>query len=82
MLLVARTALAASCLPWPGEPTPLPTRDDPDALRALWAELRARDLIQAADLSEIEAPARARRLSWTPRALWRARVCFARRSCA
>jgi tetratricopeptide (TPR) repeat protein len=69
MLLVARTALAASCLPWPGEPTPLPTRDDPDALRALWAELRARDLIQAADLSEIEAPARARRL-------WRHALCL------
>jgi tetratricopeptide (TPR) repeat protein len=61
MLLVARTALAAPCLPWPGEPTPLPTRDDPDVMRALWAELRAADLIQAAAVREVEIPAQARR---------------------
>ena len=61
-LLLARVAGASSCLAWPGEPTPLPSRDDPDALRGLWAELRVQELVAAARASESAAPLSAQRL--------------------
>jgi hypothetical protein len=68
-LLLGRTVGAASCLSWPGEPAPLPSRADADALRALWATLRSEDLSAAALAIESEQPIAANRL-------WRHVLCL------
>jgi hypothetical protein len=53
---------AASCAPWPGEPTPLPTTTSGDAFLARFAVLRKQELTEAAKAAERTAPARAQRL--------------------
>lgn len=60
---------AAGCDAWPGEPAPLPTLDDPDPLRAEWANLRALELVQVARRFEAEDPLRAQQL-------WRRLLCM------
>jgi hypothetical protein len=49
-------AIADECAPWPGEPDPLPTLDDPDPLRARWAQLRVVELTERADIREEASP--------------------------
>jgi hypothetical protein len=44
LLASAPAVAAADCVAWPGEPEPLPTLEDPDPLRAAWAEARASEL--------------------------------------
>lgn len=56
------SATTAGCPPWPGEPAPLPARDDADPLRARWAELRVADLSRRARALEPTAPLEAHRL--------------------
>jgi hypothetical protein len=62
-------ARAASCDAWPGEPAPLPTLDDPDSLRAEWANLRSLELAQVAQRFEAQDPLRAQQL-------WRRLLCM------
>jgi hypothetical protein len=74
--LAAASALAgpahaqSGCEPWPDEPRPLPTLDDPDPLRARWAALRARELDDAAHRLASVDPSRAQ-------ALWLHALCIA-----
>jgi hypothetical protein len=63
------SARAASCPAWPGEPVPLPTRHDPDPVRARWVELRAEELALRAQALEKSAPLEAHRL-------WRRLLCL------
>jgi hypothetical protein len=58
LTIAAASAEAATCDAWPGEPAPLPTLDDPDPLRAEWANLRAQELAQVARSFEAEDPLR------------------------
>jgi len=51
-ILWSGPATADECAPWPGEPDPLPTLDDPDRLRARWAALRAFELAERAKSQE------------------------------
>lgn len=66
---LAPPATAEPCAPWPGEPSPLPTRDDPDPVRARWAALRAGDLAARAQALEVTVPLEAHRL-------WQRLRCF------
>jgi hypothetical protein len=68
-LVSGGVARAASCPPWPGEPVPRPTRDDPDPLRARWAELHIADLARRAQALETAAPVEAH-------LLWRRLLCL------
>ena len=63
------TPAAAACEPWPGEPSPLPTLEDPDALRAEWASLRARELATLAQRFEGRDDLRAQQF-------WRHLLCL------
>jgi hypothetical protein len=67
--LCALPAAAAPCDPWPGEPDPLPKPDDPNPLRAQWAELRIRELALVAERFEDADPERAQQL-------WRRLLCM------
>jgi len=69
LALAGAAAADAPCAPWPDEPAPLPTRDDPDALRAEWAALRVRELAAAARRLEERETLRARQL-------WRRVLCL------
>jgi hypothetical protein len=69
LLLAVPSALAEPCAPWPGEPTPLPTPDDGDELRARWAALRAVELAQRARRLEATDPTEAN-------LLWRHTLCI------
>ena len=51
-ILWSGPAIADECAPWPGEPDPLPTLDDPDRLLARWAALRAFELTERAKSQE------------------------------
>jgi len=54
-LALAAPAAAQSdaiCVVWPGEPDPLPNLDDPDPLRAAWAEARVSELSRLAGVLE------------------------------
>jgi hypothetical protein len=62
LALGAQGARAERCVPWPGEPKPLPQMDAEDDLLARWAVLRAAELAQAARELETSHPARAHRL--------------------
>ncbi len=62
-------AAAARCAPWRGEPTPLPSREDADPLRARWLELRAAELSLRARALESAAPVEAHRL-------WQRQLCL------
>lgn len=66
---LAGPAAAKPCAPWPGEPDPLPRRDDTDAPRARWAALRATDLASRARALEAVAPLEAHQL-------WQRLRCF------
>lgn len=67
--LGAGAAAADPCVPWPGEPRPLPRVDDPDELRRRWARLRVQELGSAARELEGDAPVRAHHL-------WRRVLCL------
>jgi hypothetical protein len=69
LTIAAASAEAATCDAWPGEPAPLPTLDDPDPLRAEWANLRAQELAQVARSFEAEDPLRAQQM-------WRRLLCM------
>ena len=69
LVLAAGAAAANPCAPWPGEPVPLPNVSDPDDLRQRWAQLRARELAEAAAALEERAPLRAHEL-------WRRTLCL------
>ena len=62
-------AQARDCVPWPGEPHPLPRVGDGDPLLARWAELRAQELAQHARALEASAPVAAHRA-------WRHLLCL------
>jgi hypothetical protein len=51
-LVAEARAAEDGCVPWPGEPTPLPRVDEGDEARARWAELRSREIVQRARLVE------------------------------
>lgn len=70
-LLLGAVAPAAAepCVSWPGEPAPLPRREDADPVRARWAELRAAELEDRARMLEAVDPVAAHRL-------WRRLACF------
>jgi hypothetical protein len=68
-LALAAGARGANCDPWPGEPDPLPSTGDPDPVRAEWAQLRSKELTQAARRFETEDPVRARQM-------WRRLLCM------
>jgi hypothetical protein len=68
-LLVSGPAIADECAPWPGEPDPLPTLDDPDGLRARWAALRVFELSERAKRLEETATIEAY-------LLWRRALCL------
>ncbi|MGH0028564.1 MAG: hypothetical protein ACQGVC_02145 [Myxococcota bacterium] len=65
----APAGAADPCAPWPGEPDPLPRVDADDEMLARWAELRARELSDAARDLEPVAPLRANHL-------WRRVLCL------
>ena len=67
--LTAWSVAAATCTAWPGEPNPLPTLEDPDPLRAEWANLRTQELAQVARTFEEHDPLRAQQL-------WRRLLCM------
>lgn len=60
---------AESCRPWAGEPAPLPRVNDPEPVRARWAELRAAELAREAGLAEGTASVESHRL-------WRRVLCL------
>jgi len=68
-ILGSGPAIADECAPWPGEPDPLPTLDDPDPLRARWAALRAFELSERAKSREEAATIEAY-------LLWRRVLCL------
>jgi hypothetical protein len=68
-ILGSGPAIADECLPWPGEPDPLPTLDDPDPLRARWAALRVFELTERAKIREEAATIEAH-------LLWRRILCL------
>ena len=68
-ILWSGPALADECAPWPGEPDPLPTVDDPDRLRARWAALRVSELTERAKSREEAATIEAY-------LLWRRVLCI------
>jgi len=65
----AATDEVERCVPWPGEPTPLPRVDAADPGRARWADLRVAELVQRAQLAEPTASVESYRL-------WRRVLCF------
>ena len=68
-LAAAAPPVAAACEAWPGEPDPLPTVTDVDALRAEWASLRGRELTALAERFE-------RRDDPRSLALWQHLLCL------
>ena len=62
LVLGPQHARAERCVPWPGEPKPLPQMDAEDDLLERWAVLRTAELAQAARELETSHPARAHRL--------------------
>ena len=62
-------AAGDECAVWPGEPSPLPRVDDPVARTARWAELRAEELVNRAQLAEPDDPMESLRL-------WRRVLCL------
>jgi hypothetical protein len=60
----APPADAADCASWPGEPRPLPTAASDDAIDALWARSRARELAAAAEWLEGQGAEAAAHLVW------------------
>ncbi len=58
------------CRPWPGEPVPLPTLDDPDPGRAAWAQARVAELARLAETLDGVDRLEATRL-------WQHAVCLA-----
>lgn len=70
MLLSGAAFAEPPCAPWPDEPRPLPSLDDPDPLRARWAALRLRELDDAAHALATADPTRAR-------LLWLHALCIA-----
>ena len=69
LALAGAPARAAECVPWPGEPRPLPRVGEGDRLLMRWAELRAEELAQQAEALEASAPIEANRV-------WRHVLCL------
>jgi hypothetical protein len=59
---VAVSVAGAECVPWPGEPVPVPTTASNDPLDARWAAVRATELAALATELAASAPADADRL--------------------